>query len=158
MKIENELDRDRTVQTINPKNNDSSTSSAVGFRENFKVETQVWDRKDGKKPPQQSRPNIYKSEISTTQVVNRNSLQAAQNSPKGGGVLNGLAIFLEVGKYRTFVVRMRAITEFINQRDALLKKTQNEMTHIVPDKPQIIEKLIWQIQEYARKSADPFEK
>jgi len=158
VKIENETDRGRTVQTTNPENGDSSTSGAVGFREKFIVENQVWDRKDGKKPPQQSRPNIYKTEINTTQVVNRNSLQAAQNSPKVGGVLGGLAIFLEAGKWRITAVRMQAITEFINKRDALLKKIQNEMTHVVPDKPQIIEKLIWQIQEYARKSADPFEK
>lgn len=154
----NETDGVRNVQTTNPENGDSSTSGAVGFREKFIVETQVQNRKDGSKPPSQSRPNIYKEEITTTQVVNRNSVGAAQNSLKAGAALNGLGLFLEAGKFRTFAVRMQAITEFINKRDALLKKIQNEMTHVVPDKPQIIEKLIWQIQEYARKSADPFEK
>ena len=143
----------------NPENGDGSTSGAVGFREKFIVETEVQNRKDGRKPSSQSRPNIYKETITTTQVVNENSVRAAQSASKGGvRYMNGLALLLEAGKYRTFAVRMQAITEFINKRDALLKKIRNEMTHVVPDKPQIIEKLIWQIQEYARKSADPSEK
>lgn len=158
-KIENELDRARNVQTISPENGDSSASGAVGFREKLIVETEVHNRKDGRKPPSQSRPNIYKEKINTTQVVNENAVRGAQSASKGFvRYMNGLALFLEAGKWRITAVRMQAITDFINERDALLKRIKNEMTHVVPDKPQIIEKLIWQIQAYARKTADPFEK
>ncbi len=155
---ENKIDSGEFMPATHPENEDSPTGRAVGFREKIIKDDKVWDRKDGSKPPQQSRPNIYSNETDTFQIINKNSVQNAENDWRVGGALNGLGLFLEAGKWATTAVRMQAITEFINKRDALLKKIQNEMTHVVPDNPQIIEKLIWQIREHARKSADPFEK
>lgn len=146
----NEIDGGRQiVETTDP---EAGNSGLVTLNREVTVESKVWDRKDGNKPPQQSRPNIYTRQENISQPLNQASMDRAN------AVGGGLALFLEAGKWVTVAVRMQAITEYLNKRDKLLRQIQNEMTHVVPDKPQIIEKLISRIREYARMTNSPAEK
>ncbi len=69
----------------------------------------------------------------------------------GSGVL---ALLIEALKWVTFAVRMQAINDYLDERSALLKKIQTEMVRIVPDKQQIIEKVISQIRKESRTATD----
>ncbi len=105
---------DKYVETADPEAGDSGL---IELNTKSSVETKVWNRKDGSKPPQQSRPNTYTRGTIINQPIN--SLN------KANAIGSGLALVIEAGKWRTFWVRMQAITEYLNERDVLLRKITN---------------------------------
>ncbi len=146
-RLAQEAEIDQGKQIIETADPEAADSGLMTLNTKSSVETKVWNRKDGKKPPSQSRPNIYTRGTIINQPIN--SLNKANT------VGNGLALVLEGLKWRTFWVRMQEITEYLNKRDALLREIQNEMTRVVPDKPRVIEKAISQIRNDARTTTDP---
>jgi hypothetical protein len=139
----------REVENADPEASDSGLISAR--RRNI-VETKVWNRKDGTKPPEQSRPVTYTGQQTTNFELNRRSMDSANASAAGP------ALVFELSKQVTFAARMYEITKYLNNRRELLKRIQRENSYVVPDRPEVYEKLIYQLGEHARKSVDPIEK
>lgn len=135
----------RAVERTDPRATNERTGSQ--FNESFKTTDKVWDRKDGKKPPEQSRPNVYNGEVTKSQRLG-NSIGKAS----AGGKFRSLVF--EYFKWQTFHQRMEAVTNYITRKEKLEREIRAENSYIVPIKPSKIEEIIKDFRYYGTITAN----
>lgn len=81
------------------------------------------------------------------------------SSIKSANVVGGAAELIVKGfNARIFHVRMKAVTEYLAEKERLEKVIVSEKRRVVPLKPATIEKLLADFRQQGRKTANPFEK
>ncbi len=109
---EMEKANDKSRQDVEPSDPEAGESSLITSTYETQVTTEVHDKKDGNKPPSQSRPSEYKSRAVLSQDLNREGVNLGSN-----GVMGGLALISEGFKLAIFNERMSTATSYLNDRD-----------------------------------------
>lgn len=141
------LDRGRqVVETTDPR---SADRTEITMNERFNVQEKVWNRKDGNKPAEQSRPQTYNQQVEVNSKMNPGAVRSV--NAWGGGA----DLILKALNAKIFMDRMAAITTYLSEKDALQRKIKNERQYLVPPKPETIKKMLRDFESNGRLTADP---
>ena len=143
---------DRGKRDVEPTDPRADNRTGTQFDETFNVKEQVWNRRDGSKPPEQSRPNTYTNQVQSSRELG--SVSSGKLKTAGGL----LYLFFEYFKWQTFHTRMAAITKYLIEKERLEDKIGAENVYVVPFKPARIEAIIKDFRRNGRITASPTEK
>lgn len=115
-------------------------------------EKEGWDTKK-----KRGAGNGYQPKVSPTLKPNNFNPYSRANVPADGyGAI--FSLYLEAAKFQKVNMRMRVITNYLNEKTRLERNIRNENVRLKPPPPEITLKHIEELRKYGRITANPFDK